>query len=251
MEPLVKTRDLCVRFGAQEVLQGVNATFRSGEISFLIGPSGAGKTTFLRAINRLNEEFPDCVTTGQVGLRLEEGWVNVYDRAVDTATLRRRAAMVFQTPNVLPFSIRKNIALPLRLTQGLAADAIAERVEEALQQAELFDEVKHRMDEPALNLSGGQQQRLCLARALALRPNVLLLDEPTASLDFRATRKIEALLRHLSERYAIIAVSHSLGQTSRLADRCLVFNEGRIREEISGEQLHDAGMLRRLADELF
>lgn len=251
METVVETRDLCVRFGSDVVLRNVHSAFKTGEIVCLIGPSGSGKTTFLRSINRLNEEFHGCVTTGQVRLQLNGQWVDAYDRSVDTAALRRHAAMVVQSPNVLPFSIEKNIALPLRLTQDLSGPAIAERVEEALRQAELFDEVKDRLRKPAQDLSGGQQQRLCLARALALRPQVLLLDEPTASLDYRATLKIEQLLRHLASRFAIMAVSHSLGQTSRLADRCLVLKEGQICEEISGDQLRDAGMLRRLADELF
>jgi phosphate transport system ATP-binding protein len=159
--------------------------------------------------------------------------------------------MVFQAPNVLPLSIERNFTLPLRHALALSRDAARERMQRALVEAELFDEVRDRLHANAMTLSGGQQQRLCLARALALQPSVLLLDEPTASLDFRATAKSEGLLLRLKARYTIVAVSHSLGQTSRLADRCLVLRDGRSSAPIAGSELRDPARLRQLVDEAF
>ncbi|MBN1443028.1 MAG: ATP-binding cassette domain-containing protein, partial [Planctomycetes bacterium] len=193
VEPVVDIRDLSVSFGARRVLHGLSLRASPGEITVVIGRSGSGKTTLLRAINRLNELFPSARTEGSIRLRLDGRWIDVNRDRVDTADLRRRAAMVFQSPNVLPVSIARNFAIPLRLALGLGAAAIRERMRKALADADLLEEVEDRLEESALHLSGGQQQRLCLARALALEPEILLVDEPTASLDFKATRRIEAL----------------------------------------------------------
>jgi phosphate transport system ATP-binding protein len=159
--------------------------------------------------------------------------------------------MVFQTPAVLPFSIRKNLNMPLRVTLGMAGTALAERVEWALQEVSLWDEVKDRLHDAATTLSGGQQQRLCLARVLALEPQILLLDEPTASLDFRAAGRIEELLLKLKEKYTILAVSHSLSETRRLADRVCVLREGHIVQELDRERLHDPAAFHWLVEAAF
>lgn len=251
MEPVIEINNLTVAFGSRTALRSVNALCMPGELTVIIGPSGSGKTTLLRAINRLNELFAGCRTEGGVRLRLVDGWIDAYREPVHVAELRRRAAMVFQSPNVLPVSIEKNFAIPLKLLLHLSKKQMRERMERSLQDAELFDEVKDRLRDGALTLSGGQQQRLCLARAMALDPEILLLDEPTASLDFRATRKIEELILRLKKRYTIVAVSHSLGQTSRLADRCLILREGRITDEVDRKQLHIPERFQRLVEDLF
>ena len=158
--------------------------------------------------------------------------------------------MVFQTPNVLPYSIEKNLALPLRRVLGVAKREIAERIEHALRQVDLWDEVRDRLRHDAATLSGGQQQRLCLARALVLQPHVLLLDEPTASLDFRAARKIEELLLRLRDRYTILAVSHQLGQTRRLADGVVILSEGRVTARLAREELREADTFQSLLEDI-
>ena len=251
MEPVVAFDGFSLRFGGRTVLDGIRLEALPGQITVLIGPSGSGKTTLLRSVNRLNELYPGCETSGALRLRLGGRSVDVNRDAVDLPLLRRRAAMVFQTPNVLPVSIERNFRVPLRLALDLPKSAIADRTEASLRDVELFDEVKDRLRESAATLSGGQQQRLCLARALALEPEVLLVDEPTASLDFRATRTIEDLLLRLKERYAVLAVTHSLGQTARLADRGYVLREGRIAEEFDRDRLEDPGRFRRMVEEIF
>jgi len=176
---------------------------------------------------------------------------DAYGGGLSPSELRRQVGMVFQTPAILPFSIGKNLAMPLRVALGMSGAALTERVEWALRETSLWDEVKDRLRESAATLSGGQQQRLCLARALALGPQVLLLDEPTASLDFRASGKIEQLLLRLKTEYCIVAVSHSLSQARRLADRLFVLREGRIVQEMDRTSLQDAALFGRLIEEAF
>jgi phosphate transport system ATP-binding protein len=159
--------------------------------------------------------------------------------------------MVFQTPAILPFTIRKNLTMPLRVTLGMTGAALAERVERTLHEVSLWDEVKDRLNDAATTLSGGQQQRLCLARVVALEPQILLLDEPTASLDFRAAGRIEELLLKLKEKYTILAVSHSLSETRRLADRVCVLREGRIVQELGREHLRDPAAFHQLIEAAF
>jgi len=213
-------------------------------MTVLVGRSGSGKTTLLRALNRLNETFPRCLTTGQVEIDLGEGLVGVYPSAegekIPVWQLRRRVGMVFQTPNVLPVSVFDNIAVPLEVVGECPRREVAERVRAALVAVHLWEEVEHRLDADAGSLSGGQQQRLCLARALALQPAVLLLDEPTASLDVRSSAYIEVLLLELAVRYPLLVVSHNLKQAMRLADRLIVMEEGRIRQDISREDMQKA-----------
>lgn len=249
--PTVMIRDLSVAFSGKAVLRSIDLTLFPGELTVIVGPSGSGKSTLLRAINRLNELFPGCRTRGEVWVRLDGRCGSVYDGFLPLAELRRKAGMVFQTPGVLPFSIRKNLAMPLKATLGVTGSVLAERIEWALREASLWEEVKDRLNDNATTLSGGQQQRLCLARALALEPQILLLDEPTASLDFRAARKIEQLLTSLKERYTVLAVSHSLSQTRRLADKIHVLREGALGQEISGECRQDPQSFEKLIEEAF
>jgi phosphate transport system ATP-binding protein len=251
VEPSVAIVGLRVHFSGKTVLDNVNLSLRSGEITVIVGPSGSGKTTLLRSINRLNECFPDCRTEGTVRLRLDSRSGDIYEDLLPLPELRRRVGMVFQTPVVLPFSIRKNLTMPLRVTLGMTGAVLAERVERALQEVSLWDEVKDRLHDPATTLSGGQQQRLCLARVLALEPQILLLDEPTASLDFRAAGRIEELLLKLKEKYNILAVSHSLSETRRLADRVCVLREGRIVQELDREHLQDPAAFQQLIEAAF
>ncbi|MHC4225178.1 MAG: phosphate ABC transporter ATP-binding protein [Planctomycetota bacterium] len=251
MEPVARIRNLAVRYGDRVVLSDVSFDLHPGEITVVIGPSGSGKSTLLRAVNRLNDLFPGCSTEGSVELLLDGARLEVTAEGIDRARLRRKAAMVFQSPNVLPVSIERNFSTPLRLTQNLDRQTIRARMERALSDAGLLEEVEDRLDESALKLSVGQQQRLCLARALALEPEILLLDEPTASVDFRTTERIEKLLMRLKDRYAILAVSHSLGQTSRIADRALILRDGRITERLDRKTLRDGDAFQRLVEEVF
>ncbi len=235
---------LTVSFAGREVLRGVDLEFPERSITAILGRSGTGKTTLLRALNRLNECFPDCVTRGRVRLRLAGTWHETSGPgALPLTDLRRRVGMVFQTPNVLPVSIQRNMFLPLQLVCGADRQEAARRMEGALKEVLLWDEVKDRLDRPALSLSGGQQQRLCLARALALEPELLLLDEPTASVDCVAVAGIEALLLQLKQRYTLVLVSHSLAQTRRLADRVAVLRDGRVLRVFENDEQHAQGAL--------
>jgi phosphate transport system ATP-binding protein len=251
VEPIVAISNLRVHFSGKTVLDNVNLSLRSGQITVIVGPSGSGKTTLLRTINRLNESFPDCRTEGTILLRLDGRNGDINQDFLPLPELRRRVGMVFQTPAVLPFSIRKNLSMPLRVTLGMTGAALAERMEWALREVSLWDEVKDRLHDAATTLSGGQQQRLCLARVLALEPQILLLDEPTASLDFRAAGRIEELLLKLKEKYTILAVSHSLSETRRMADRVCVLREGRIVQELDREHLQDPVAFHKLIEAAF
>lgn len=251
-EPAVTIENLSVGFSGKMVLHGINLSMLPGELTVVVGPSGSGKSTLLRAINRLNEFFPECSSSGAVRIRFEDGCLNVYENnSISLADLRRRVGMVFQTPTVLPLSIKKNVTMPLKVTIGMRGEELTERMEWALRQVTLWDEVKDRLLHDASTLSGGQQQRLCLARTLALEPRVLLVDEPTASLDFRATEKIEQLLLSLKDRYTVVAVSHSLSQAKRLADRLVVLRQGRIVQQMDRQLLNDAAVFQELIDSAF
>lgn len=232
MTATVSVENVSVSFHGQKVLSSVSAVFPAGKISVVVGRSGSGKTTLLRTINRLNEEFPGCATTGKVCVDFGQGPCDIYGEeyagAMGLSNLRLRVGMLFQTPNCFPVSAYRNIALPLKLLTGATDQEAAQRVQESLTSVGLWEELKNRLDIPAERLSGGQQQRLCLARMLALRPGVLLLDEPTASLDVHAAHEIEELLRGLAEKYCVIMVSHALRQARSMADQLLVCERGRI-----------------------
>lgn len=251
LDPAVLVESLHVGFAGREVLHNLSAEFHRGRLAVILGRSGSGKTTFLRTLNRLNECFPRSATRGIVRLKLQGEWSDIYQDAMPLSELRRRVGMVFQTPHLLPASIADNLALPVKLVLGVPRRDIPARVEWALEEAHLWEEVKDRLEAPAYTLSGGQQQRLCLARLLALEPEILLLDEPTASLDFRSALKVEELLLSLKERYTIIAVSHSLSQARRLADEALIFRDGSVVQRLSREDLQAPDTLQTLLEEIF
>jgi phosphate transport system ATP-binding protein len=236
-EYFLQAQSLSVGFGRQHVLYQVNLLAIQGEITVLLGRSGSGKTTFLRSLNRLNDEL-GAQTKGSVRLLLDGELREIFASKMEPIWLQRRVGMVFQTPNLLPTSIAKNILTPLKLVSSkLDKAAREEQMHKVLKQTQLWDEVRDRLKTPALSLSGGQQQRLCLARTLALEPQILLLDEPTASLDFRATRHIEELLLDLAGAYPMVVVSHSPGQAERLADAVAVFSQGRVVQELKKGQI--------------
>ena len=200
----------------------------------LLGRSGSGKTTLLRTLNRLNECFDGCRTDGSVKLMINGRMTEIYGAgAPEPSSVRRCAGMVFQAPNPLPLALRRNITLPLELTLGLKKREAEERMEQSLRRAGLWDEVKDRLGDSALSFSGGQQQRMCLARTLALEPDILLLDEPTASLDRKSADIVESLLEELRGTIPIIMVSHSLPQALRLGARFFVMRDGKITKTLT------------------
>ena len=222
---LVQAEDLRVRAGKLEILKGITLDARRGEILSIIGPAGAGKSTYLRCLNRMAELDQDLKIEGRI---LLEG-KSIYGAGVDVALIRRLVATVFSVPISLPMTIHENLSFGLRLQSG-SHDSNEERVEAALRAAYLWEEVKDRLDEPARNLSGGQQQRLCLARSLALSPKVLLLDEPTSGLDPISTARIEEALQQLKVNLAIILVTNNVKQAARASDRTAFFLFGELIE---------------------
>ncbi|WP_418284220.1 phosphate ABC transporter ATP-binding protein PstB [Halorubrum sp. DTA46] len=219
-ETAVAARDLNVFYGDEQAIDDVSIEIPEKRVTALIGPSGCGKSTFLRCINRMNDMIDVCRVEGDV----EFGGKNVYDDDVDPVALRRKIGMVFQKPNPFPKSIRDNVAYGLNI-QGFDGD-VDERVEESLKSAALWDEVKDQLDSSGLDLSGGQQQRLCIARAIAPDPEVILMDEPTSALDPVAASKIEDLIDELVEDYTVIIVTHNMQQAARISDKTAVFLTG-------------------------
>lgn len=228
-ELVFDVRHLTVRFAGRTAVEDISLPVPHAGVTVLVGRSGSGKSTLLRALNRLNEEICPCATDGEIWLSLPGGErCNVCGLShAALPWLRRRVGMVFQTPEVLPASILDNVALPLRLTAGCSAREAEERAVLALQQCALWQEVADRLRASAFSLSGGQRQRLCLARALALEPQVLLLDEPTAALDVHAAGQIEAVLAELADGMPLVLVSHSPAQALRLGARAHVLAAGR------------------------
>lgn len=215
----LSVRGLSVRYGDHQALADVDLDMAAGRITALVGPSGCGKSTFLQSLDRLTDLIPGCRVTGSVRLDGEE----VLQPACDLLALRRRVGMIFQKPNPFPFSIRRNFALPLR-EHGIRDPAvIEERMEGALRDVGLWAEVKDRLDRPATTLSGGQQQRVCIARALVLEPEVVLLDEPCAALDPLSSATVEDRIASLRGRYTVVVVTHNLPQARRLADDTALF----------------------------
>ncbi|MET0559615.1 MAG: phosphate ABC transporter ATP-binding protein PstB [Solirubrobacterales bacterium] len=217
VEAVFEAKDISIFYGKKKALAGVSLRIPRSEITALIGPSGCGKTTFLRSLNRMNDSVPNFRIEGEI---LYHGH-DMYASNVDQVEVRRRIGMVFQKPNPFPKSIYDNIAWAPRnlgLKKGLD-----ERVEEALRGAALWDEVKDRLKDSALGLSGGQQQRLCIARTIAVKPEVILMDEPCSSLDPIATARIEDLMEELSQVYTIVIVTHNMQQAARVADRTAFF----------------------------
>ena len=209
----MEARRLNFFYGASQALHDISIRIREKSVTALIGPSGCGKSTFLRCLNRMNDIIPDTRVEGDVLLDARD----IYGADVDIVDLRRRVGMVFQKSNPFPKSIFDNVAFGLKINSALSGSELAERVESALQRAALWDEVKDRLKTSALGLSGGQQQRLCIARALAVEPEVLLMDEPCSALDPSATSKVEELIFELKERYTIVIVTHNMQQAARVS----------------------------------
>lgn len=228
---ILRTQNLAIKYGDVTALSGVNLTFPYNKITGIIGPSGCGKSTFLRSLNRMNDFIANTSISGDVIYKD----INVYQKDTDPVFIRRHIGMVFQKPNPFPKSIFQNIAWGLTLEEK--PKNLAEQVEWALTKAYLFDEVKDRLHESALSLSGGQQQRLCIARSIAIKPDILLLDEPCSSLDPKSTAKIEELLESLKESMTIIIVTHNMQQAKRIADEIAFFDSGTLIEVGDGEQI--------------
>lgn len=225
--------DLGVSYGEHPVLKKVSLEIRENAVTALIGPSGCGKSTFLKCLNRMNDLAEGVRIRGKVLLDGED----IYDERVDVTRLRRRVGMVFQSPTPFPMSIFENVAYGLRLHGVKRREQLEATVEQALRAAAIFDEVKDRLNKNALGLSGGQQQRLCIARALAVGPEVLLMDEATSALDPASTLKIEELMKALREKYTLVIVTHNMQQAARVADDTAFFLGGEVVESGSTDSL--------------
>ncbi len=239
-EPLIRVEQLAIWYGPKRVLAEVTLAIRSGCITTLIGPSGCGKTSFLNSLNRLTDMLPGCRVQGRIAI----GSLDIHAASTDVIALRRRVGMIFQKPNPFPLSIRKNIEMPLKEHGVHNRHERAEIMQSSLSDVGLWDEVKDRLHTPAQALSGGQQQRLCIARALALRPEILLLDEPCSALDPIASGVVEELMTSFRGRYTLVVVTHNLQQARRIADDAAFFwasdGTGRLVEQGSGQQIFEA-----------
>ena len=225
-KPIIETRDVHLYYGKNEALKGISLDFHEKEITALIGPSGCGKSTYLRTLNRMNDLIPDVTVTGKISFNDQD----IYSPQMDTVELRKKVGMVFQQPNPFPFSVFDNVAYGLRIAGMKDKEKIAQIVEESLKKAAVWDDVKDKLDQSALSLSGGQQQRVCIARVLAIEPEVILLDEPTSALDPISSAQIERMLMELKEDYTMIIVTHNMQQASRISDNTAFFLNGELIE---------------------
>lgn len=233
MNSIMTVKDLCLWYGTAQALKNINMDILQGSITALIGPSGCGKSTFLKTLNRMNDLLPGVRHTGNVCYR----GMNIFEPSVDVNELRKNIGMVFQKPNPFPMSIYDNIAYGPR-THGIKGRAkLDDIVERSLRDAAIWDEVKDRLKKNALGLSGGQQQRLCIARALAAEPQILLMDEPTSALDPISTSHIEELAMKLKERYTIVIVTHNMQQAVRISDNTAFFLLGDLIEFSGTEKM--------------
>jgi phosphate transport system ATP-binding protein len=222
----VNVKGLHAFYGSQEAVKGIDITFPANEVTAIIGPSGCGKSTMVRCINRMHEEIPGARAEGSVTL---DG-LDIYGSGIDVTSVRRMIGMVFQKPNPFPtMSIFDNVAAGLRLT-GIRSDNLRERVHRSLRAVGLWGEVKNRLSEPGIGLSGGQQQRLCIARTVAVEPEVILMDEPCSALDPIATLRVEELIDELKSRYTIVIVTHNMQQAARVADSTVFMLDGEVVE---------------------
>jgi phosphate transport system ATP-binding protein len=233
VDPKIQTKNLDFFYDSKQALNKINLGIREYCITALMGPSGCGKSTFLRALNRMNDTIPKSRVSGQV---LLDG-VDIYAPDIDVVEVRKRVGMVFQQPNPLPKSILENVAFGPRMLGMNHKTKLGEIVERSLRAAALWDEIKDCLDKSGLALSGGQQQRLCIARALALEPEVVLMDEPCSALDPIATTKIEELMQELKKSYTIVIVTHNMQQASRISDYTAFFYEGKIIETGTTKQI--------------
>ena len=244
MSSIIKAKDLCLWYGTSQALKNINIDIQEKSITALIGPSGCGKSTFLKILNRMNDLIPSVKISGEVSY----GGTDIFDKSVDVNELRRQVGMVFQKPNPFPMSIYDNVAYGPR-THGIKSRVqLDEIVERSLKGAALWDEVKDRLKKNALGLSGGQQQRLCIARALAVEPQVLLMDEPTSALDPISTSKIEELAMELKEKYTIVMVTHNMQQAVRVSDYTAFFLLGELVEVDKTDKLFSTPKDKRTED---
>ncbi len=244
MSEIMTAKDMCLWYGENQALKNINISIPEKSITALIGPSGCGKSTFLKTLNRMNDLIPSVKITGEVCYNGR----SIFDKDVDVNELRRDVGMVFQKPNPFPMSIYDNIAYGPR-THGITSKVkLDEIVEQALRDAAIWDEVKDRLKKNALGLSGGQQQRLCIARALAVEPKVLLMDEPTSALDPISTSRIEELALQLKEKYTIIIVTHNMQQAVRISDNTAFFLLGELVEFGETEKLFSQPTDKRTED---
>jgi phosphate transport system ATP-binding protein len=232
-DTIISARDLSVWYNDDQALNEVNLDIQGQRVTAIIGPSGCGKSTFLRCINRMNDMIDAARISGELHLHGK----NVYDSNVDAVALRRRVGMVFQKPNPFPKSIYDNVAFGLRIQDRHSTEDLDAKVEKALRRAALWDEVKDKLHTSGLSLSGGQQQRLCIARALVVEPDVLLMDEPASALDPIATGKIEDLIDELREDYTIVIVTHNMQQAARVSDYTAFLHLGELVEYGDREQI--------------
>lgn len=223
---IIESKDLHLFYGEKEALKGIDMAFNQGEITALIGPSGCGKSTFLRSLNRMNDLIPNVTIKGDITFKNK----NIYAEETDLVELRKQVGMVFQQPNPFPFSIYENVIYGLRLAGKTNRQELDQIVEESLKAAAVWDDVKDKLHKSALSLSGGQQQRVCIARVLAVKPEVILLDEPTSALDPVSSGKIENMLYELKNDYTMIMVTHNMQQASRLSDKTAFFLNGDLIE---------------------
>ena len=224
--PIIQTKDLHLYYGNFEALKGISMEIGEKEITAFIGPSGCGKSTYLKTLNRMNDLVPGVRIEGDVLFKGED----IFKSDVDVTILRKKIGMVFQKPNPFPMSIYDNIAYGPRLHGTHSRAQLDELVEKSLRGAALWDEVKDRLKKSALGLSGGQQQRMCIARALAVEPDVLLMDEPTSALDPASTMRIEDLMAELKKNYTVVIVTHNMQQAARISDKCAFFLVGELVE---------------------
>jgi phosphate transport system ATP-binding protein len=241
---ILEAKDLCLYYGRTPALKHITMGIKENSISAIIGPSGCGKSTFLRCLNRMNDLIPNARVTGTLLFKGRD----IYDRDVDVVELRKEIGMVFQKPNPFPMSVYDNVAYGPRI-HGIKNKGDLDRiVERSLKNAALWDELKDRLHDSALSISGGQQQRLCIARCLAVEPDVLLMDEPCSALDPIATAKIEDLMRSLKEKYTIVIVTHNMQQAARVSDRTAFFLMGELIEYENTKKLFETPSDRRTED---
>jgi phosphate transport system ATP-binding protein len=240
----IEVRDLDFFYGKTRALKQVSLSVASNAVTAIIGPSGCGKSTLLRTLNRIYEIYPDQRAEGEI--LIDDA--NILDRRFPLSDLRRRVGMVFQKPTPFATSIRNNVAFALSYYERLSKSEMADRVEDALRQAALWDEVIDKLGLSALSLSGGQQQRLCIARTLAVRPEIILLDEPTSALDPISTAKIEELIHGLRQRFTIVIVTHNMQQAARVSQRTAFFHLGELIEVGETSQIFTNPQVQRTQD---
>jgi phosphate transport system ATP-binding protein len=243
-EPRITIRDLNFYYGSNQALKHINLDYPECQVTGMIGPSGCGKSTLLRTLNRMYDLYPGQRATGQIMMDGE----NIIDPQVNLNALRAKIGMVFQKPTPFPMSIYENIAFGVKLHEKLSKSQLDERLEWSLRRGALWDEVKDRLNTSALGLSGGQQQRLCIARTIAVRPEVILFDEPTSALDPISTLKIEELIDELKKDFTIVIVTHNMQQAARCADQVAFFYLGELVEVASAQQMFTAPRERRTQD---